>query len=80
MQQFFNKWAEAAYTSVGFFWMALWAFVLGYAISSLIQVFVTEERMEKTMGEDDSKSVLLGTFFGFISSRQLTATECVECR
>ena len=48
--------------------MALWAFILGYIISSMIQVFVTEKRMQKTMGENEKKSVLLGTFFGFISS------------
>ncbi|EAR16161.1 Uncharacterized conserved membrane protein, probable transporter [Robiginitalea biformata HTCC2501] len=48
--------------------MALWAFILGYIISSMIQIFVTEKRMQRTMGKDESKSVLLGTFFGFISS------------
>lgn len=68
MQEFLSKWAEAAYTTSGFFWMALWAFALGYLISSGIQVFVTEKRMQETMGKDRSKSVLLGTFFGFISS------------
>jgi len=67
-QNFFDQWASAAYTSAGFFWMALWAFILGYAISSLIQIFVTKERMQKTMGSDDARSVGLGTFFGFISS------------
>lgn len=68
MNQFFSKWSEAAYTSLGFFWMAMWAFVLGYFISSMIQVFVTEKRMQKVMGDQGSKSVLLGAFFGFISS------------
>lgn len=68
MDTFLHKWGEAAYTSLGFFWMAMWAFILGYFISSLIQVFVTEKRMQKAMGKADSKSVLLGTFFGFISS------------
>ena len=69
MQDFLEKWGEAAYTSTGFFWMALWAFALGYVISSCIQIFVTEKRMQKTMGKDqESKGVLLGTFFGFISS------------
>ena len=48
--------------------MALWAFGLGYVISSMIQVFVTEKRMKETMGEAGIKSVGLGTFFGFISS------------
>jgi len=68
MNNFLTKWGEAANTSAGFFWMALWAFVLGYAISSMIQVFVTEERMQKTMGGAGAKSVLLGSFFGFVSS------------
>lgn len=68
MNGFIKQWGEAAHTSLGFFWMALWAFVLGYVISSLIQIFVTEKRMKRTMGDEGSKSVLLGTFFGFISS------------
>lgn len=68
MENFLQQWSEAAYTSVGFFWMALWAFVLGYALSSLIQVFVTRERMKNAMGKDDARSIGLGTFFGFISS------------
>ena len=68
MNDFLKQWGEAAYTTTGFFWMALWAFVLGYIISSMIQIFVTEKRMQKTMGGEESKGVLLGTFFGFISS------------
>ncbi len=68
MNEFLKQWGEAAYTSTGFFWMAVWAFILGYIISSSIQIFVTEKRMQKTMGNAGSKSVLLGTFFGFISS------------
>ena len=68
MSQFFEKWSEAAHTSLGFFWMALWAFILGYVISSMIQVFITEKRMQAVMGKNEGKSVLLGTFFGFISS------------
>ncbi|MEZ4949594.1 MAG: hypothetical protein R2784_09445 [Saprospiraceae bacterium] len=42
---------EAANTTLGFFWMAVWAFALGYVISSMIQVFVTEKRMQETMGK-----------------------------
>ncbi|WP_370392121.1 permease [uncultured Winogradskyella sp.] len=68
MDQFLQQWAKAAYTSLGFFWMALWAFALGYMISSMIQVFITEKRMQNVMGNKGGKSVLLGTFFGFISS------------
>jgi uncharacterized membrane protein YraQ (UPF0718 family) len=65
---FFAQWGEAALTSLGFFWKALWAFILGYAVSAAIQTFVTRERMKTAMGQTGPKSVGLGTFFGFISS------------
>lgn len=68
LDTFLENWGNAAETSLGFFWMALWAFILGYALSSLIQVFVTKTNMQKTMGSADAKSVLFGSFFGFISS------------
>ena len=67
-QDFLTQWGEAAYTSVGFFWSALWAFALGYVVSSMIQVFVTQERMQRSLGDTNAKSVGLATFFGFISS------------
>lgn len=68
MEAFLSSWSAAALTTLGFFWMAFWAFSLGYLISSMIQVFVTEKRMQRAMGEVGARSVLLGTFFGFISS------------
>jgi uncharacterized membrane protein YraQ (UPF0718 family) len=68
MDNFAQLWHDAALTSVGFFWMALWAFILGYVISSLIQVLVTRQRMQQAMGRDGPKSMALGTVFGFISS------------
>ena len=48
METFLKQWGEAAYTTTGFFWMALWAFILGFIISSMIQIFVTEKRMLKS--------------------------------
>jgi uncharacterized protein len=68
MDTFLSLWHDAALTSLGFFWMALWAFILGYIVSSLIQVLVTRQRMQKAMGKRGPRSMLLGTFFGFISS------------
>lgn len=53
MDNFLKQWAEAAFTTTGFFWMALWAFALGYIISSMIQVFVTEKKMQETMCENE---------------------------
>ena len=68
MDAFLQQWQSASLTSVGFFWMALWAFVLGYFISSIIQVLITRRQMREVMGDDGAKSVALGAFFGFISS------------
>lgn len=68
MSSFLNLLPEAALTSLGMFWTAFWAFGLGYLVSAMIQVFVTEAQMKKTMGKEGAKSVALGTFFGFISS------------
>lgn len=65
---FWQLYGDAALTSLSFFWKALWAFILGYIISSAIQVFVTRERMKRSMGSAGKGSVALGTFFGFISS------------
>ncbi|MBN2732271.1 MAG: permease [Balneolaceae bacterium] len=65
---FLEQWQQAATTTLGFFWMALWAFILGYIVSSMIQIFVTRQRMQESMGESGVKSVGLGAFFGFISS------------
>ena len=67
-QAFLDSWHTAAKTSVGLFWTAFWAFGLGYLVSSAIQVFVTRERMRRTMGDSGPRSVLLGSFFGFLSS------------
>lgn len=68
MSEFLSNWSQAALTSIGFFWMAFWAFALGYIISSCIQVFVTRQRMKQSMGEAGPRSIALATFFGFISS------------
>lgn len=68
IETFLYLWADSARTSLGFFWMALWAFIVGYLISSVIQVFVTRERMRRAMGDPGPRSMALATLFGFASS------------
>jgi uncharacterized membrane protein YraQ (UPF0718 family) len=63
-----QAWNDAAIATTSFFWKALWGFVLGYVISSLIQVLVTRQRMQEAMGETGPAAVARGGFFGFISS------------
>lgn len=61
MSSFSMQYGEAAFTTLGMFWTAFWAFGLGYLVSAMIQVFVTEAQMKKTMGKEGPKSVALSS-------------------
>jgi uncharacterized membrane protein YraQ (UPF0718 family) len=65
---FFQLYGEAAKTAFGFFWKAGWAFVLGYFVSSMIQVFVPKDRLTPYLGKPDFRSLSLSSLFGAISS------------
>jgi len=60
--------AESVRTALGFFWKAGWAFVLGYAVSAMIQAFVPKARLTRYMGDPGVRSVSLATVFGAASS------------
>jgi uncharacterized membrane protein YraQ (UPF0718 family) len=49
-------------------WETLWALVLGFAFSALLQVFVRRESMMRHFGHADLRSVGLATFLGAVSS------------
>src|SRR6056297_3433186 len=66
--EFMQTWADAALTTLGFFWVAFWAFGLGYLISAAIQLFVSRDQMQQAMGGGNVKSLSLASFFGFVSS------------
>ena len=68
MDEFWVTYGQAAKTAVGFFWKAGWAFVVGYAISAMIQVLVPKARLAPKMGHANAKSVAISTVFGTISS------------
>ena len=63
-----DQYANGVITAIGFFWNALWAFVLGYAISAAIQVFVPKKRLTHQMGDANLRSVSLAGLFGAVSS------------
>ncbi|WP_033067791.1 permease [Thalassospira australica] len=66
--EFLEQYSNGVITALGFFWNALWAFVLGYAISAAIQVFVPKTRLTAHMGHGDVGSISLAGLFGAISS------------
>jgi len=55
-------------TGAGLFWRALWALILGYAFSAIIQVFVSRSDTAKYLGRPGPKEIGLSMLLGPISS------------
>jgi uncharacterized membrane protein YraQ (UPF0718 family) len=66
--EFWTRYGLAAKTALGFFWKAGWAFILGYFVSSMIQVFVPKGRLAPYLGKPGVGSLSLAALFGAISS------------
>jgi uncharacterized membrane protein YraQ (UPF0718 family) len=56
------------YHAAAMFWETLWALVLGFSISAILQVFVSKEQMTRTFGQTNLRTVLLATGLGAASS------------
>jgi len=59
---------EALRIGVGFLWTAAWAIIMGLVITSLVQVYVSKERMADLLGNGDVQGVTRATLFGAASS------------
>ena len=59
---------RSLYESAAMFWEVLWALVLGFGISAVLQVFVSKDRMTREFGRTSFRSVALATAFGGASS------------
>jgi len=59
---------EALRIGVGFLWTAAWAIIMGLTITSLVQVYVSKERMAAVLGEGDVEGLTKATLFGAASS------------
>jgi uncharacterized protein len=49
-------------------WATFWALVLGFGISAALQVFVSKERMARSFGATNLRTMSLATLFGAASS------------
>ena len=56
------------YHALGMLWATFWALVLGFAISGVLQVFVSKEQISRAFGQTNLKSVSLATGLGAASS------------
>ena len=59
---------EALRIGVGFLWTAAWAIIMGLVVTSLVQVYVSKDRMAAVLGEGDVAGVTKATLFGAASS------------
>jgi len=50
------------------FWETLWALVLGFGLSGVVQAFVPKEEMERVMGDHGPAAVTRASFLGMVSS------------
>jgi uncharacterized membrane protein YraQ (UPF0718 family) len=59
---------ESLRIGVGFLWTAAWAIIMGLVITSLVQVYVSKERMAQVLGEGNLSGLTKATVFGAASS------------
>ena len=59
---------ESLRIGVGFLWTAAWAIIMGLVVTSLVQVYVSKERMARVLGEGDVRGLTRATLFGAASS------------
>ncbi|MFO7927018.1 MAG: permease [Halobacteriota archaeon] len=59
---------EALRIGVGFLWTAAWAIIMGLTVTSLVQVYVSKERMARVLGDGDLSGLTKATAFGAASS------------
>lgn len=50
------------------FWDTLWALVLGFALSGVVQAFVSRAQMRRALGDHTPKTVARSSFLGAVSS------------
>ena len=65
---FITRVGHALLMTTGMFWDVGWSLVLGFLISGVLQVFVSQDKMTKLLGKDGPKEILLATGFGAASS------------
>ena len=59
---------RSLYEAAAMYWEVLWALVLGFTLSAVLQVFVSKDRMTREFGRTSFRSVALATLFGGASS------------
>ena len=59
---------HSLYEAAAMFWEVLWALIFGFAISAMLQVYVSKAQMTQALGRAGLREVALATAFGAASS------------
>ncbi|MEY2403681.1 MAG: uncharacterized protein QOD38_1232 [Acidimicrobiaceae bacterium] len=59
---------ESAKEGFFMFWETLWALVLGFGLSGVVQAFVSKEDLQRVMGDHRPAAIARATGFGMVSS------------
>src|SRR5215471_6525944 len=66
-----DVWAEitdALSFTFGMFWEILWALILGFALSGVVQAVVSKQEMRRLLGDDSPRTIAVATGLGAASS------------
>jgi uncharacterized membrane protein YraQ (UPF0718 family) len=63
-----NPLLHGLYAAAAMLWETLWALVLGFSLSAVLQVFVRHEQMVRHFGRANLRSMALAAFLGAASS------------
>src|SRR5256885_12248250 len=50
------------------FWETLWALVVGFGLSGVVQAFVSKEEMQRVLGDHRPRAIARASLFGMVSS------------
>ena len=50
------------------FWETLWALVLGFGLSGVVQAFVSKDEMQRVLGDHRPRTIIRSSAFGMVSS------------
>jgi hypothetical protein len=63
-----SQFVEALRMAFFMLWETLWALILGFGLSGVVQAFVSHEQMQRTLGDHHPRRVAKASFLGMVSS------------
>src|SRR5204863_5014080 len=68
MANFIAAFGHALWMAFAMFWEILWALILGFALSGMVQAVVSKGEMSRLLPDDSPKSILIASGLGAASS------------